>query len=108
MIVRKLVAGSIALAMTGLGFVSAGPADAASHCARHSDYSHVKKGQTEAQVAHWLHSHGHRMSKASSAGYKAEVRSYPTCSSFSSIVISFSATPGTVLRVNAKSAVWVY
>lgn len=77
-------------------------------CVTRTEYTKARKGMTQAAVHQTFGTAGKRMSRATSAGYVAEVRTYAVCGSqFSTIAISFSANPGRPLVLGAKSAVWV-
>jgi hypothetical protein len=86
---------------------AASAATSARHCANRTDYRRVHKGQTVSTVNRLLHAHGHILAHASGGGYRTEIKSYPTCSQFSAISISFSANPHRALHLDGKSAVWV-
>jgi hypothetical protein len=77
------------------------------HCATHRQFRKVHKGQTIARVARELGHRGHIESKATSGGFRTEIRSYKTCGEFNIIDVDFSANPHRALRVDAKSGVWV-
>jgi hypothetical protein len=77
-------------------------------CVTRVEYNKARKGMTQSGIHAMFGTAGKRMSRATSAGYVAEVRSYPVCrSQFSTIAISWSSNPGQPLRLSAKSAVWV-
>lgn len=95
------------LSPPGAASAAAGNTSAVRHCATRSDYRKVHKGQTVPTVNRHLHAHGKVQAHASSGGYRTEIKSYPTCSKYSVISISFSANPHHSLRLDAKSAVWV-
>lgn len=47
------------------------------------------------------------MSYAESGSFKTEIRSYRTCSRFSSVAIAYDKEGAKPWRLSAKSAVWV-
>jgi hypothetical protein len=99
-----LIAGGALIPATA----TAAPATAARHhCATHSQYRKVHKGQTIAKVARELGHRGHVEAKATSDGFRTEIRSYKACGEFNVIDVSFSANPHRALREDAKSGVFV-
>jgi hypothetical protein len=76
-------------------------------CVTRAEYGKVRKGMTQGQVHATFGTAGKRSAKATSGGFVSEIRTYKTCSAFSTVAVSYSANPGGPLRLSAKSAVWV-
>ena len=85
-----------------------GPAHAAegsAGCVTRAEYRQVRLGATPAAVHRLLGTAGQRVSRASSGGLVAEVRSYPVCRSLhSTVTFSYRAGPAMPLQLAAKSA----
>ena len=106
---RVLVVTAVALAAVAVTVspVSAATGNATSGCVTKAEYKRVHKGATLAKVAQTFGTPGKRMSIATSGGYGAQVRNYPTCSPYSAVAIAFDKNPGGLYRLSAKSALWV-
>lgn len=76
-------------------------------CVTRAEYRSVQKGMPKAKVHGIFDIDGRRISIATSGGYASEVRTYRTCSPYSTVAISWSKRPGGVWKLAAKSAVWV-
>jgi hypothetical protein len=100
MIVRLL-----AVVVLALGTVTiAAPAQAAGTpgCVTRAEYKAVHKGNSLTRVKAVFGTGGTRMSRVVFGGSSAEIRSYRTCSVYSSVVVSYSDG-----LVQNKAAVWV-
>jgi hypothetical protein len=96
----------VSLMVATLALLGAAPAKAAG-CVTKAEYNAVKKGWKQTSVHAKFGTAGKRVSIASSGGYVSEVRTYTACSRYSVVSVAYSKNPGGVLRLSAKSAVWV-
>jgi hypothetical protein len=98
---KKLVA-ACALAVASVGVVApAAHADTAG-CVTKSEYRKVNKGMSKTRVHRIFDTDGRREAIARSGRFTSEIRTYRTCSRFSSVALSFGNG-----QVDGKSAVWV-
>lgn len=109
---KTLTVAAAAITLLGATWASTDTADAATHsrtpgCVTKSEYKKVKKGMTQKKVTATFGTAGKREARATSGGYVSEIRSYRTCDRYSAVAIAFEKKPGGVLRLSAKSAVWV-
>jgi hypothetical protein len=82
-------------------------ATATSGCVTRAEYQKIHRGDTRARVHRVFDTRGKRESLVESDGFRSEVRSYTTCSEFSSVTIVFDKHGKRPWRVFSKSAVWV-
>ena len=109
---KTLPAALAGLALIGGALATTSPADATgtaarSHCVTRAQYKKAHHGMTKAKVDGLWHTHGHRMSIASSSGYAASVWSYNACGQFSTIAVSYEKRGHGAWKLTNKSAVWV-
>lgn len=98
----------VATALAATTLVVAPPASADTPgCVTRAEFQAAKKGMTKPKVHGIFDTAGERMSIASSGGYSSEIRSYTTCSPYSSVVVAWDKNPGKDWKLSAKSAVWV-
>jgi hypothetical protein len=105
---KVVVSTALALGLSlGTVAVVSAPAEAAG-CVSKQEYRKVKRNWTKTRVHDKFGTSGHREAIAHSGGYVSEVRTYRGCGSQYNVVsVAFDKEPGDVLRLSAKSAVWV-
>lgn len=101
------LAASTTVILGGSAFIAPAAQADTPGCVTRAEYRSVSKGMTKPKVHGIFDTDGRRMSIASSGGYSSEVRTYKTCSPYSSVAISWNKNPGGVWKLGAKSAVWV-
>jgi hypothetical protein len=108
---RRLLIGALVGAFVGalalVGFVGTAKAADTPGCVTRAEYRSVHAGDRMSRVHRIFDIRGRRMSIATSGGFASQIRSYKTCSQFSSVAIAYDKEPGGVWRLAAKSAVWV-
>jgi hypothetical protein len=97
---------AIALALVALAFAPLAAADTPG-CITRSEYRAVHKADSMAHVHRIFDTDGRKIGGATGGGFTSQVRSYRTCRPLSSVVIQYDRSRGTILKLTAKSAVWV-
>src|SRR5262245_53834430 len=97
---------AIALALVALAFAPISSADTHG-CVTRSEFRAIHKDSSIARVHRIFDTDGRKIGGAKGGGFVSQVRSYRTCRPRSSVVIQYDRSRGTILKLTAKSAVWV-
>ncbi len=97
---------AIALALVALALAPLAAADTPG-CVTRSEFRAVHNDYSIAHVHRIFDTDGRKIGGAKGGGFASQVRSYRTCRPYSSLVIQYDRSRGTIWRLTAKSAVWV-